>query len=152
MDEAKKTSAGETAEANGAYDGGDVNRRQHNSANGNGSKATCSAELLLECGGKNLLDAGLRAARRGWKIFPCKSDKTPLVQWSQAATTDEATITAWAKRWLGAQWGSALPQDVVVVDLDMKHRKNGIREFEKLQGCKPEEFDAPRVTTATGGL
>jgi hypothetical protein len=27
MDEAKKTSAGETAEANGAYDGGDVNCR-----------------------------------------------------------------------------------------------------------------------------
>ena len=40
----------------------------------------------------------------------------------------------------------------MVVDLDMKYGKNGIREFENLQGCKPEEFDAPRVATATGGL
>src|SRR2546430_1390324 len=147
MDEAKKTSAGETAEANGAYDGGDVNRRQHNDANGNRSKATCSAEPLFECGGKNLLDAGLRAAERGWKIFPCNGKKEPLVQWSKAATTDEATITAWAKSYPGALWGRALPADTLVLDLDQKRGKNGIKEFEKLQSCKPEEFDAPRVAT-----
>src|SRR5262249_10742005 len=152
MDETKKTSAGETAEANGAYDGDDVNRCQHNSANTGNSKADGAAERIKEFGGENLLDAGLRAADRGWKIFPCKSDKTPLVQWSQAATTDEAIITAWAKHWPAAQWGRALPQDVVVVDLDTKHGKNGIREFGKLQSCKPEDFDAPRVATATGGL
>ena len=153
MDEAKKTSAGETAEANGAYDGGDVNRRQHNSANGNSSKVTCSAELLFECGGKNLLDAGLRAAKRGWKIFPCNGKKEPLTSHGfKDATTDEAIIRAWAKNWPGAQWGRALEASVLVIDLDMKHGKNGLREFEKLQSCKPEEFDAPRVATATGGL
>jgi AAA domain/Bifunctional DNA primase/polymerase, N-terminal len=153
MDEAKKTSAGETAEANGAYDGGDVNRRQHNSANGNRSKATCSAELLFECGGKNLLDAGLRAAKRGWKIFPCNGKKEPLTSHGfKDATTDEAIIRAWAKNWPGALWGRALEASVLVIDLDMKHGNNGIREFEKLQSCKPEEFDAPRVATATGGI
>src|SRR6516225_9150362 len=47
MDEAKKTSAGETAEANGAYDDGDVNRRQHNSAKGNGAQADSAAERLF---------------------------------------------------------------------------------------------------------
>src|SRR6516225_1412148 len=153
MDEAKKTSAGETAEANGACDGGEVNRRQHNSANGNTSKATCSAELLFECGGKNLLDAGLRAAKRGWKIFPCNSNKEPLTSHGfKDATTDEAIISAWAKNWPGALWGRALEASVLVIDLDMKHGKNGIREFGKLQGCKPEEFGAPCVATARGGL
>ena len=115
------------------------------------SKGQDDVERIKEWGGNDLLDAGLRAAKRGWNIFPANGKKVPLVRWSQAATTDEATITAWAKHWPGALWGRALPQDVVVVDLDMKHGKNGIREFEKLQGCKPGEFDAPRVATATGG-
>src|SRR5262249_59723022 len=152
MDEAKKTSAGETAEANGAYNGGEVNPCHYNSANGNRSKATSSAELLFECGGESLFDAGLRAAKRGWKIFPCDGKKKPLTQHGfKDATTDEAIIRAWAKTWPGSSWGRALEASVLVIDLDMKHRKNGIREFERLQGCKPEQFVAPRVATATGG-
>src|SRR5207244_538928 len=83
--------------------------------------------------------------------FPCNGKKEPLVQWSKAATTDEATITAWAKSYPGALWGRALPADTLVLDLDQKRGNNGIKEFEKLQSCKPEEFDAPRVATATGG-
>jgi hypothetical protein len=151
MDGHEKASAGETAKAK-SYDGGEgLNLRQHTSPNTSRSKAENAAERLLECGGENLLDAGLRAADRGWKIFPCKSDKTPLVQWSQAATADEATITAWAKHWPGALWGRALPADTLVLDLDQKRGKNGIKEFEQLQGCKPEQFGAPRTATATGG-
>src|SRR5215831_7844360 len=152
MDEAKKTSVGETAEAHGAYDGGEVNPCHYNSANGNSSKATCSAELLFECGGESLLDAGLRAAKRGWKILPCDGKKKPLtLHGFKDATTDETIIRAWAKKWPGALWGRALEANVLVIDLDMKHGNNGIREFEK-RSCKPEEFDAPRVATATGGL
>jgi AAA domain/Bifunctional DNA primase/polymerase, N-terminal len=45
-----------------------------------------------------------------------------------------------------------LPEDIVVIDLDMKRGKNGIKEFETLQGCNPNQFDAPRVATATGGI
>jgi len=45
MDEAKKTSAGETAEANGAYDGGEVNRRQHSSADGGRAQAQGIANI-----------------------------------------------------------------------------------------------------------
>jgi hypothetical protein len=52
----------------------------------------------------------------------------------------------------GALWGLAVPKDTVVIDLDMKHGKNGKLEFAKLQGCDPEEFDAPRVITGTGGI
>src|SRR5215470_10634366 len=49
------------------------------------------------------------------------------------ATTDETIIRAWAKNWPGALWGRALEANVLVIDLDMKHGKNGICEFGKLQ-------------------
>jgi hypothetical protein len=107
---------------------------------------------IEENGGSDLLDAGLRATARGWKIFPCNYRKEPLVKWSEAATTDEGTIRAWAKQWPGALWARALPADILLIDLDLKHGNNGIREFARLQGCKPEHFDAPRVVTGTGGM
>jgi hypothetical protein len=107
---------------------------------------------ILELGGSNFLDAGLRAGARGWKIFPVNGKKLPLIRWSQEATTDPTTITAWAKRWPGALWARALPEDVLVLDLDRKHGLNGPKEFERLQGRKVEEFDAPRVVTGSGGI
>jgi len=39
-----------------------------------------------------------------------------------------------------------------VIDLDRKHGKNGVRAFERLHGCHPDQFDAPQVITATAGL
>jgi len=147
----EKTPAGETTGVNGVSDGGALNC-QHTTVIGGAGKAQSAAERLFENGGENLLDAGLRAAKRGWKIFPCNGKKEPLTQHGfKDATTDEAIIRAWAKNWPGALWGRALEASVLVIDLDMKHHKNGIREFERLQGCKPEQFVAPRVATATGG-
>ena len=127
-----------------------VNRHDTYTTTGGRSKVRDNAE---ENGGENLLDSGLRYIKRGWKIFPCNSRKIPLTPHGfYDSTTDEVQITEWAKQYPAALWGFALPKDIVVIDLDMKHGKNGIREFERLQGCKPEEFDAPRVATATGGL
>jgi hypothetical protein len=112
-----------------------------------------AAEQINEFGGTDLLDAGLRAIARGWKIFPCNGKKIPMTSHGvYDGTTDEQQIRTWAKQYPGALWGLALPKEIVVIDLDMKHGKNGISEFEKLQGCKPEEFDAPRVRTGTGGV
>ena len=100
----EKTPAGETTGVNGVSDGGGLNYRQHHSVNG-GSKAQSAAERLFENGGENLLDAGLRAAKRGWKIFPCNGKKEPLTQHGfKDATTDEAIIKAWAKTWPGSSW------------------------------------------------
>ena len=148
----EKTPAGETTGVNAVSAGSALNC-QYITANNGGNKAKSAAERLFENGGENLSDAGLRAAKRDWKIFPCNGNKEPLtLHGFKDATTDEAIIRAWAKNWPGALWGRALEARVLVIDLDMKHGKNGIREFEKLQGCKPEEFDAPRVAIATGGL
>jgi Bifunctional DNA primase/polymerase, N-terminal len=147
-----KTPAGETTGVNGVSDGGALNC-PHTTVNGGAGKAQSAAERLFVCGGENLADAGLRAAKRGWKIFPCNGKKEPLTSHGfKDATTDEAIIRVWAKSWPGSSWGRALEASVLVIDLDMKHGKNGIREFERLQGCKPEQFVAPRVATATGGL
>ena len=117
-----------------------------------GAQADSVAQRIQELGGDNLLDAGLRAAKRGWKIFPCNVKKEPLAQWTQAATTDPATITAWSKWRLVTMWARALPEDVVVIDLDRKHGKDGVREFERLHGCHPDQFAAPQVITATAGV
>jgi hypothetical protein len=127
----------------------DVNRQPQYSAKTAGLQGVSLAELC----GRDFLDAGLQAAKRGWRIFPCKGDKKPLVDhWDKVATTDELTITRWAKQYPGGLWGRALEADVVVVDLDIKNGKNGFKEFENLQGCKPEEFVAPRVATGSGGM
>jgi hypothetical protein len=116
------------------------------------SKASSVADQIKEFGGTDFLDAGLRAAQRGWSIFPCNGKKEPLTRHGcKDATTDEQQIKSWAQQYPGGLWGYALPKEIVVVDLDTKHGRSGITEFEKLQGCKPEKFVAPRVATASGG-
>jgi hypothetical protein len=107
-------------------------------------------------GGVDLLDAGLRYISRGWKIFAVNGKKEPLgdifPHGHLSATTDDAVIRACALKYPGANWALAVPEGMLVVDLDVKRDNNGIREFERLQGCKPEDFVAPRVRTGTGGI
>jgi hypothetical protein len=85
----------------------DIIRRKHISTTG----GRVQAPDIAERGGENLLDAGLRAAARGWKIFPCDTQKKPLAKWKQAATTDPVVITAWAKWQLASMWARALPEE-----------------------------------------
>jgi putative DNA primase/helicase len=131
----------------------DVNRQPNNSTDSAGAQAPSAADQIKRFGGVDLLDAGLRAAQRGWEIFPCNGKKEPLTPHGfKDATTDEQQIKAWAKSLPGALWGYALPKEIVVIDLDMKHGCNGIREFEKLQHSSPYQFGAPCVRTRSGGL
>jgi Bifunctional DNA primase/polymerase, N-terminal len=132
----------------------EANRPGHcSSTSGERAQQQDSADCLFdEHGGSDLLDAGLKAIARAWKIFPCNTQKKPLVKWREAATTDPATITSWTKWKLVSMWARAFPEDVLVIDLDRKHGKDGVREFERLQGCHPDQFDAPRVITATAGI
>jgi hypothetical protein len=128
--------------------GGARKEQQQPSPNGGGKQ-----EPFPELGGENLLDAGLRYAKRGWKIFPVDGKKKPLTPHGfKDATVDEAVITAWAKRWSGANWALAVGDGQLIIDLDNKRNKPGIYQFERLQGCKPEEFTAPRVRTGSAGV
>jgi hypothetical protein len=129
------------------------NRHEYNTKNTGDAQASNGADQIKEFGGVDLLDAGLRAAQRGWKIFPCNNRKKPFTDHGfHDATTDEQQIRSWAKQYPGCLWGYAIPKGVILIDLDLKRGKNGFARFEELQGCKPEQFDAPRVATATGGM
>jgi hypothetical protein len=92
----------------------------------------------------------------GLRIFAVNGKKEPLgdlfPRGFLSATSDEAIIRACAAKYPGANWALAVPDGMLLVDLDVKRGNNGIREFERLQGCKPEEFVAPRVRTGTGGI
>ena len=77
--------------------------------------------------GTTALDIALAQAALGHQVFPFKLtrkrgskrwEKTPLVKWTQVATTDEAQIRRWAATWPRAQFGWRLPEGVVVVDVD----------------------------------
>jgi hypothetical protein len=129
----------------------EVNRQKYTTINSAGKQGPSNA--TEENGGTDLLDAGLRYMRRGWKIFPVNGHKKPLTQNGfKDATTDEEQITAWAKAWPGASWARAVDDGLLLIDLDVKGGCNGIKDFERLQGCSPDEYTAPRVRTGTGGL
>ena len=73
------------------------------------------------------MDIALAHASLGREVFPFKlarargSDKwtkTPLVRWTQVATTDEDQIRKWSATWPRAAWGWKLPLGSVVVDID----------------------------------
>jgi hypothetical protein len=94
----------------------------------------------------------LAYARDGLRIFPTGANKKPLiVDWPNAATTDEATIRPWWKRWPYAEIAWAVPADVVVVDLDCKRGDNGIRDFIAHEGMHPDDVLTPQAMTASGG-
>jgi Bifunctional DNA primase/polymerase, N-terminal len=71
------------------------------------------------------LDIALAHAARGHEVFPFrirlvkgKYTKTPLVKWTQVATTDEAQIRLWAAKWPRAKFGWRLPVGTLVADVD----------------------------------
>lgn len=45
-----------------------------------------------------------------------------------------------------------MPAHIVVVDIDRKNRKDGFRDFERLDGCDPRDVVTPVATTPSGGL
>jgi hypothetical protein len=89
----------------------------------------------------------------GLDIFPAAANKQPLTTSGfKDAARDPNVIRAWWRRWPHADPAWALPNTVVVVDLDVKHHKNGIADFVRLEGCDPRDVLTPSATTPSGGL
>lgn len=67
-----------------------------------------------------LLEAALEYAARGWPLFPCRADKTPMTKnGTLDATTDPAIIEAWWSKWPRANIGFDLGgAGMMVLDLD----------------------------------
>lgn len=67
-----------------------------------------------------MLNAALIVAHTGLPVFPCGLDKAPLTaRGFKDATTDPETIRAWS--WKDATIGAAIPQGLVVLDVDPRN-------------------------------
>lgn len=100
---------------------------------------------------KGQVSAALNLARAGIPVFPVDAKKHPLVKWKDAATTDEAQIRKWWKRWPEAMpaFPTGEPSGIAVLDLDRKDGKDGV---EALRHLGFEAESAFVVETASGGL
>jgi len=92
----------------------------------------------------DLLEQALKYAAAGWKLHPCKLDKTPyLKDWPGRATDDPDQIREWWNKWPGASIGCATGEasGVWVLDADLP---DGPDEIEKMKL-------PPTLTQQTGG-
>jgi Bifunctional DNA primase/polymerase, N-terminal len=97
-------------------------------------------------------DAALIYVSLGWPIFPCASNKRPLVAGGfKSATRDPKQIIEWWNRWRHAEPAVALPASYLLVDLDRKGGKDAFRGFERLAGFPVDQFASPQATTPSGG-
>lgn len=87
------------------------------------------------------LSFALEYSAFGWFVFPCKADKSPMIQHGfHAASRDPVVIRGWWERYPKALIGGACGKsNIVVFDLDVKNGPNGIEAFEEL--CRKNRID-----------
>ena len=73
-----------------------------------------------------MLSAALDLAMQGWRVLPCiptgPKAKAPLLEHGfHDASADPKTITAWWARWPGALIGAAVPDTLLVLDVDPRN-------------------------------
>lgn len=105
-----------------------------------------------------LVDHALQYAGRGWRVFPCHTTvsgtcscervceslgKHPRIKaWQKDATTDQAQILKWWKKWPDANIGVATGGGIVVTDLD------GPAEIAKLAAIAAPHGGLPETLVA----
>lgn len=104
--------------------------------------------------GSSKLSLALSYANRGWHVFPIKKGTTnkPRVKWGSDATTNEKTIRGWWKAWPEDNIGIATgASGLCVVDVDMKHGKNGQKTLDFLELDYGELPHTLSAVTPSGG-
>lgn len=100
-----------------------------------------------------MIAAALEYARRGWRVFPLKSDsKEPKIgQWPERASTDAETIKDWWRKWPHAGLGIATGHGLIVLDVDTKNDAGGAHSLKVLQVEHGELPVTLTVRTPGGG-
>lgn len=96
-----------------------------------------------------MLNAALNLASKGWPVFPCwwtgERAKAPMTKTGfKAATTDPEQIRYWWERAPLALIGGALPNHLIVLDID-PHNGGTLEELEERLGPLP-----PTLTVWSG--
>lgn len=103
---------------------------------------------------RDLLEAALAHARRGWSVIPLwPGDKRPLFPWAphQHRRAEEPEIRGWFHRWPSANVGivTGTVSSLLVVDVDPLHGGDqSLEALERAHGARP---DTLAVTTGGGG-
>jgi hypothetical protein len=100
------------------------------------------------------LTAALHLARAGIKVVPARDDKRPIgFKWEEEATADENRLRSlFSHREAVTVSMPCGPNNLVVIDCDVKSEVNGIVAFESL--CREHNIDlttVPQVRTPSGG-
>jgi hypothetical protein len=88
---------------------------------------------------------------RGMHVFPCNGGRPLTPHGFKDATADLDQIDWLFRGWSDAQIGFwPAPSGVAVLDVDIKHGKDGLANFIRLDGC-PILPSVPTVRTPSGG-
>jgi bifunctional DNA primase/polymerase-like protein len=91
-------------------------------------------------------------ARRGWRVFPLKSDTlTPEIrEWQHRADTYAETLYHWSRKWPDAKVGIATgaQSNLVVIDVDVPDGEATLAKLEAEHGELPQTRE---VSTPSGG-
>lgn len=101
-----------------------------------------------------LLEAALGYADIGWRIHPCRLDKTPLTRsWIRDATTDPDQIRAWWRRWPRANVAVATGYPGPdVLDVDTKNGRGGMALYDRAREAGLLRGASAMIATPSGGF
>ncbi|MCE5209891.1 MAG: bifunctional DNA primase/polymerase, partial [Chloroflexi bacterium] len=80
----------------------------------------------------NIIELTQTLARRGWFVFPCKPDKTPLCNWKTESTNKPNAVKQWTKNPTILIGINCEQSGIFAIDIDNKHSKNGSAEWSRL--------------------
>lgn len=96
-------------------------------------------------------EQALTLARDGYRVFPVRADKRPLVQeWKDRASADERPVRSLWDTYPAAGVGIATGGGLVVVDLDCKNGADGVQAFTEWADEHGVQWE-PTTTTRSGG-
>ena len=91
-----------------------------------------------------LKEQALKYAAGGWRVFPCKISKGPLVNdWPNAASTAPETIRAWWAKWPGASIGcpAGALRGAWVLDVDLPDGPGSLAALQAEHGPLPATLE-----------